>query len=210
MKNIDIKTIIFWGAAWGICEATLGWFLHLMHVKGEVMILYPFGLLCMMMAAKQTGKSSSIFMVGMVAALIKLVNLFFPASGSIFRTTNPAVAIVIESLLTWGFYAYAQKKGTALWQQLALGVLIVFFSLFVFRGWQTVVDTFFAHNPNAHKPYDVALFQKWSWRALVQGFMLVGAFQVVKLTPQNINFNSWSNRLAFPLLALAACLTVML
>ena len=50
-----LKTIIFWGALWGILEASLGWVLHLIHFKGEVLLLYPFGLLCMMMAARQTG-----------------------------------------------------------------------------------------------------------------------------------------------------------
>lgn len=30
-----LKTIIFWGALWGILEASLGWVLHLIHFKGR-------------------------------------------------------------------------------------------------------------------------------------------------------------------------------
>ena len=61
-----LKTIIFWGALWGILEASLGWVLHLIHFKGEVLLLYPFGLLCMMMAARQTGETATIVKVAFV------------------------------------------------------------------------------------------------------------------------------------------------
>jgi len=55
-----LKTIVFWGACWGMVEATLGWFLHLVHLKNELLVLYPFGLMCMLMAAKQTGQASAV------------------------------------------------------------------------------------------------------------------------------------------------------
>ncbi len=210
MKKLDVTTIIFWGATWGIVEATLGWFLHFMHFKGEVMILYPIGLFCMMMAAKQSGKSSAIIQVAIVAALIKLTNLFIPSSASVFRTINPAIAIILEGLVSWGFFAYVQKQTKIKILHVIWAVTLVFVSLFVFRGWQIFVDAFFAQNAKIHQPYDLALFLKWGWRALVQGLMLTGVFYLIRGISMHLRFGNLSERLAIPLFALSVLLNVFI
>lgn len=205
-----LKAIIFWGALWGILEATLGWVLHLVHFKGEVLLLYPFGLICMMMAAKQTGQMSAIVKVAGVAAMVKLVNLFMLPSVPVYHVTNPAVAIFLEGAVTWGFCLYAKKR-ESLWKTgIPIAFTMVLISIFIFRGWQLFVDAFITYNPSVHKPYDAELFFQWGWRSLTQGMMLVGVVYWIRLIPLNFDYTPWTSRMAIPLLFLSIVLNVLL
>lgn len=210
MGKLNVKTIIFWGAVWGIFEATLGWLLHLMHFRGEVMILYPIGLLCMMMATKQTGKVSATIKVSAVAALVKLVNLFMQPTVPVFHITNPAVAIFLEGFVTWAFCMYIRKVTIARPMNVMIAAAMVFASICLFRGWQIFMDAFITYNPSVHKAYDVGLFLQWGWRSFAQGLMLVGAAYAVKYIPLSVSFRSWSNRLAFPLFLMTVLLNILI
>src|SRR5574344_1682062 len=206
----NLKIIIFWGALWGILEATLGWLLHLIHFKGEVLVLYPFGLMCMMMAVKQTGQMSSVVKVAGVAAMVKLVNLFMLPAVPVYHVTNPAVAIFLEGLVTWGFCIYAKKK-EALWKiGIPVAFIMVLASIFIFRGWQLFMDAFITYNPSVHKPYDAGLFFQWGWRSLIQGIMLVGAAYLVRCVPLSFDYTKWTGRLAIPFLFVSIVLNVLL
>ena len=208
MKNL--KFIVFWGAVWGILEATLGWFLHLIHFKGEVMLLYPFGLLCMMLAFKHTGKTSSIFKVAVVAAMIKLTNLLIAPAAPYFHVTNPAVAIVLEGLVTWAFVAYMHKKSLSVKWAVPTAVMLMFVSILMFRGWQMIMDAYVTYNPRVHMPIDSSLLLMWGWRSAVQGLMLIGVYYLVRNFSFELNFSKWSNRLAFPLLLIALLLNILI
>lgn len=210
MNKSDIKTIIFWGAIWGIFEATLGWLLHLLHFKGEVMILYPIGLLCMMMATKQTGKISTTVKVSAVAALVKLINLFMQPTVPVYHITNPAIAIFLEGLVTWAFCMYARKETIFKPMKVVVAVAMVFTSICLFRGWQIFMDAFIAYNPSVHKPYDAGMFLQWGWRSLIQGLMLIVVAYAVRYIPLSISFRTWSNRLAFPLFLVMILLNVLI
>lgn len=207
MKNISF--IIFWGACWGVLEATLGWFLHIVHFKGEVLLLYPFGLMCMMMAYKQTGTTSSIIKVAAVAALVKLTNLLIPPAAPFYHVTNPAIAILLEGLVTWAFCTYMYKRSSGIKLAIPSAVLLMFVSILMFRGLQLVMDAFVAYNPRVHMPVDSSLLLLWGWRAAVQGLMLVGVYYLVGNVSFNLNFSKWSNRLALPLLLVALLLIVL-
>jgi hypothetical protein len=89
---------LFWGALWGLAEATVGHFLHWISVPGIAgFVMFPIGLVFMVQAFKHSGKVSVIFFTALVAANVKLIDLFLPAH-SLFAVTNPAVAILCESL----------------------------------------------------------------------------------------------------------------
>lgn len=205
-----LKTVIFWGALWGILEATLGWLLHLVHFKGEVLVLYPFGLMCMMMAARQSGQISAAIKVAAVASLVKLINLFMLPSVPVYHVTNPAIAIFLEGLVTWGFCIYAGKK-ESLWKTgIPIAFVMVFASIILFRGWQIFMDAFIAYNPSVHKPYDAGLFLQWGWRSLIQAAMLTGAACIIRFLPQEFDITKWTGRLAIPFLFISIALNVLL
>lgn len=215
MKNVIYDTclnrsIVFWGACWGVLEATLGWFLHLIHFKGEVLLLYPFGLLCMMLAFKQTNKSSAIIKVAAVAAFIKLSNLFIAPAAPFFHVVNPAIAIFLEGLVTWAFCAYMFKQPTAFKWAVPSAFALMFVSLLMFRGWQLIMDAYVPYNPTVHPAIDSALLLQWGWRAAIQGLMLTGVYYLVKNVSLNLDFSKWSNRLAIPILLTALLLNTLI
>lgn len=201
-----LKAIVFWGACWGVLEATLGWLMHLIHFKGEVLLLYPFGLLCMMMAFRQTGQVSATVKVAGVAALIKLSNLLIVPTVPVFHVTNPAAAIFLEGCAAWAFCFVVRKRPAFLRSVVPAAVLLMLASILLFRGWQLVMDAYVAYNPALHAPVDSRLFLLWGWRAVVQGLMLAGVYYLVQFFPMNIRFSKWTNWLAIPFLCLAVLL----
>ena len=89
---------LFWGALWGIAEATFGYLAHLViFIPGIAgFIMFPIGFYFLTRAYKDTGKAGSLFSTAAVAASIKLVDLFLPNLSPI-HTINPAIAILMES-----------------------------------------------------------------------------------------------------------------
>lgn len=208
MKNF--KTIIFWGACWGVLEATLGWALHLVHFKGEALILYPFGLMCMMMAFRQSGKISSVIQVATVAAVVKLSNLFFVPATPFYYVTNPAMAIFLEGAATWVFCVYLKDRKEFAKGAIPFAFLAILTSMFVFRSWQITMDAFVAYNPAVHIPIENSTFVMWGWRSLVQGLMLVGIYYLINRVSINFKLSRWTNSLAFPSLLIAILLNVLI
>lgn len=208
MKNL--KSIIFWGACWGVLEATLGWALHLIHFKGEALILYPFGLMCMMMAFKHSGKTSSVIQVAAVAAIVKLSNLLIAPGTPFYYVTNPAVAIFLEGLVTWAFCIYVKDRKSFSFGSVPFAFLLMITSFFVFRSWQFVMDAYVAYNPSVHIPLENSVFIMWGWRSIVQGLMLVGIYYLMRRSSVNIFSNRWIGYLAFPSLLIAILLNVLI
>ena len=89
---------LFWGALWGIAEATIGYLAHLViFIPGIAgFIMFPIGFYFMTRAYKDTGKPGILFSTAAVAASIKLVDVFLPNLSPIY-TINPAIAILMES-----------------------------------------------------------------------------------------------------------------
>lgn len=97
MKGCSIiLNIIIWGGLWGIFEATVGYFLHMVSFGFSWIIWYPFACFIMTNVYRKNKSVSSIFYVGLFSATIKMLNLFLP--GRIDRVINPAISIMFEAL----------------------------------------------------------------------------------------------------------------
>ena len=85
---------------WGIIEASLGWLMHAAQIHhGTSTILYAFGIACMFAAATRSGKGAqAVMLTAVVAAAIKLVDLFLP--GSPQSVLHPAFYILLEGAMT--------------------------------------------------------------------------------------------------------------
>ncbi len=100
-KNIKLLTqIIFYGALWGFIEATLGYALHWIPTLIAGTIMFPIASAILLRAYNKTNSKKALLYIGMVAASIKGLNLFLP-SYSVFKTINPMMSIVLESLLVF-------------------------------------------------------------------------------------------------------------
>lgn len=104
--------ILFYGALWGVLEATLGWALKFLpgFVSGSVM--FPLALGIMLLAWRKMGDRRSIFIIAVIASLIKLVDLILPGLPPV-RTINPAIAILLEGAVVALLIPVIQKSGLA-------------------------------------------------------------------------------------------------
>ncbi len=95
-KKAILTTVVFFGALWGLVEATLGYGLQFLPhlVSGSVM--FPIGAVILFYTYKQTGSKRAVFFVGVIAAAIKAVNFFTPGLPAI-KTYNPMIAILMQS-----------------------------------------------------------------------------------------------------------------
>jgi len=89
-------SILFWGVIWGAFEATAGFLLHLLPFSIGAYVWFPAAYFFLDRAYRKTGRRSAVVYTGMLAAGLKLLNLF-----SQVRTDyviNPAASIVLEAL----------------------------------------------------------------------------------------------------------------
>ncbi len=94
MKSNRLETLFFWGALWGLAEATLGSLLHILPwIAG--MVMFPIAFYFMKKALNDTGNLASIFYTSSIAAGIKLAGLLLPwqSPGQVIK---PATWILLE------------------------------------------------------------------------------------------------------------------
>jgi len=115
-----LGTALFYGAVWGLGEATLGHLLHLARVPGlPGLVMFPFAVLVMGRVLARSGSAAAVFMTGAVAAGFKFLDLLLPGT-DILGVINPAQAILLEAL-AGAVWASLTKKGTFLFSKEPIG-----------------------------------------------------------------------------------------
>ncbi len=148
MKNW--KEIVFFGALWGLAEASVGFVLHLVAAPIAGLVMFPIGFFLMWQARLRTDSVYAPIQVATVAASIKLVNLLFVPLW--MTAVNPAVAILLEGIFVVVFLANAEREtpircllATYGWRLGYLSFLFVLltagFKLRLFEsGWTSVLS----------------------------------------------------------------------
>lgn len=129
-KRKALKTaaqIVFFGAIWGITEATLGFLLHFLPPTLAGIIMFPIAAFILVKAYKATGSRAALIFVGFIAAGIKAVDFLVPGVMS-FKIINPMISIVMESLLVAAVYPLIAGKD---WKERLAG------GLAASVGWRT-------------------------------------------------------------------------
>jgi len=118
---------IFLGSLWGILEATLGYFFHVVSqftIPGIAgFFMFPLGFFIMRIAFRETSRLESILYTASVAALVKLTDLFIPLLPP-QNTINPAISIMLEAmavLIFWRIYNPV-SKGFPLFEGIVLSI----------------------------------------------------------------------------------------
>jgi len=89
---------LYWGAAWGLAESTLGFVLHVLRVPGLAgMLMIPIGAFFIFRAYRETDRPEAALAAAAVAAVLKLSGLLLP--GDPVMTLRPAAAILGEGLI---------------------------------------------------------------------------------------------------------------
>lgn len=151
-----ISNIVFWGAIWGLAEASLGYLLHMIEfVPGlSSVTMTCIGFFCMHQAYKGADKSSHVIGVAGIAAGIKLVNFLMPVSTPL-KVINPAIAILLEGALAFIAISVSQKGDSKF--GLKEAVLFSFVWRFAFVGIQLAEVPFWGIKPLIYRGSSVAL-----------------------------------------------------
>ncbi len=91
-------TILFYGATWGLVEATLGYLMHLFLVPFTGFVMFPIGVYFMRRGAMATDDKRAPVYISMIAASIKLVDLLLPNT-VVIKAVNPAIAILLQGVV---------------------------------------------------------------------------------------------------------------
>lgn len=108
-RNGTISAVIFWGALWGLTEATAG---HLLHVTGlgiGWLFWFPAAFYFMNRVYRMTDNPGAILSASFVAAAIKLVDLLAPVR--LDYVFNPAVSIILEGLAVFALFGLRAARG---------------------------------------------------------------------------------------------------
>ncbi|MGE5373040.1 MAG: hypothetical protein ACM3QZ_13775 [Solirubrobacterales bacterium] len=109
MRRDVLWFIVFWGALWGLTEATVGYFLHLLPVNIGWLFWFPIAFFFMARAWRDSGRPEAAFGAALLAASVKLTNLMNAVP--VDRVINPAAAIVFEGLGVYAvFYLLSRSK----------------------------------------------------------------------------------------------------
>ncbi len=106
-------SVLFWGACWGLAEATAGYVLHKAAVALPGLpgfLMFPVGVFFMMRACDSTGRADSAFVAACVAASVKLTGFLVPGHDPI-RIVNPALSLLMEGL---SVYVVIRAAGSAM------------------------------------------------------------------------------------------------
>lgn len=201
-KTKNISTIIFFGAIWGIVEATLGYVLHIipglsLYLSGSV--LFAFASYILYRAYQKTKSKMSLVYIGGVAALIKATNFFLPVT-NIFKVINPIGSIILESLVVLAVIMLISHEDV--WSK-ASGLLIA--SL----AWRLV---FFLYKGTSYLPttFDfVEFFAIYAVASVILGLGLIYLDKVIR-NKVTFKFNVFHPAISVTALALAITLTLVL
>jgi hypothetical protein len=133
-KNHMIMSILFFGALWGLIEATLGYVLQFLppYVSGAVM--FPIAAMILFVAFNQTKRASSLILIGLVAASFKSVNFLMPGLLAV-KTYNPMIAIVLQSMVVALAVGIMDKVSRPEKLLVALGLSVIWRTLFTLNVW---------------------------------------------------------------------------
>lgn len=109
-----IRAIFVFGLIWGILEASLGLFLHLIHLPAKGYIMGSIGISIMALAVTRYRAPYVACGIGVIAAVVKLLDIVVLPQSMWGMVMRPAIAILLESLAfclisTPVFYLYARK-----------------------------------------------------------------------------------------------------
>ncbi len=115
MKKLSLQrlsVILFYGSIWGILEASLGYALHFLPALISGSIMFPLVTFILLRAYANKKSKSDLLWIGVIAAAIKSVNLLMP-SFNIWKTINPMICIVLESLMVIAVVSMLNKESIA-------------------------------------------------------------------------------------------------
>lgn len=102
-----VGAVVFWGAMWGLFEATVGCLLHVMALHIGWLVWFPAAYFFMKAVYRQTGKIASVFQTALIATAIKTVDFLLPVRFDM--VLNPIASIILEGLAVYAAYQLLER-----------------------------------------------------------------------------------------------------
>lgn len=122
---------LFYGALWGLLEATIGYFMHLFMVPFTGFVMFPIGAYFMGRATLETKEKKGAMYVALTAATIKLINLWMP-NIALIKVFNPVVAILLQGVAVSVFLGLKKEKtflsafnSSLIWRVIFIGLVFL-------------------------------------------------------------------------------------
>lgn len=217
----SLLAILFFGAAWGLLEATMGYLLHWLPGMWSGLVMFPLGASLMYWAYQNTGRRSAILYVGLLAAAIKAINFAFPIhwEGWI-RVYTPMISIVLESLTVFAVSYLFNRKATPVKQLfIHLGAIVLAIASWriLFLGNQALQSLISGNLANQLKSFDAAANfvlinggYELAVFAFIYGLYRLVHFLLVKFDKTNLKAPNWLMPILSPLVFVFAVLAVVL
>jgi hypothetical protein len=132
MKNNPF-TFLYLGAMWGIAEATLGYVLHIAAVALPGLpgfVMFPVAFFFMRKAYQIDNETKSIMIISLIAAMIKLCDIFVPGNSAIL-VFNPVLSILMEGMSVFFVIGWHKSRSSEMGISAYFGMGVVWRSIFL-------------------------------------------------------------------------------
>jgi hypothetical protein len=174
-KNLNI--ILFWGALWGITEATLGYVLHIFSITLPGLpglLMFPIAFIFMHRVYESTQDLLSVFHIALIAAFIKLTDLAFGGLMMIY-VLNPALSLLFEALAVILILSYVKRHQLSInfKESFTMGILW----RGVFLGYMWVISKFSLPAGLVTSGWGVAL-RFWAMESFFNAILIRGYISI--------------------------------
>lgn len=169
----QVTTILFWGALWGIMESTLGYVLHIFSIALPGlpgMLMFPIAFIFMHRVYDSTGNPASVVQIAIVAALIKLTDLFFGGLIPIY-VINPALSLLMEGMAVAIVIHFVNRRKVSI--QFSHGFTMGLIWRAMFLGYMLVLSRFDLPAGLVTNGWSVAL-RFLIWESFLNAFLIKG------------------------------------
>ncbi len=125
-----LSTVLFFGALWGLLEATLGYALQFLPAIVSGAVMMPIGAIILVKTFRHTDSVKAVSAVALIAIAIKGVNFFLPGL-PLIKTYNPMIAMLLQSVLIIGVYPLIKTNRLTNIIAASLGVGLLWRALFL-------------------------------------------------------------------------------
>ena len=201
------STVLFFGALWGLLEATLGYALQFLPAIVSGAVMMPIGAVILIKAFRHTDSIKAVSAVALIAITIKAVNFFLPGLAPI-RTYNPMIAMAMQSALVIGVYPLIKHNRLPSVMVASFGVGIVWRVLFLINISinNALTGFIFPQLASTNTMLEFALFY-----GVLNGFVMVLLLRLLKPFALPTSFSpSWRAAIGAAMFVLATILTYFL
>lgn len=131
-----LRSILFWGAMWGLFESTVGAAIHALGWHIGFLVWSPAAAYFLLRCWRETSSRRAVMLTACVTAAIKLTNLLLPMR--LDYVVNPAVSILLEGAAFSAALSVKNAFGRTAAYSTGWRVMYLMYLLLVPAAWREI------------------------------------------------------------------------